>query len=219
MGTENISHRVTLTTGSSNGLNNARYCRYELLMMGGDTCRRINFKSASARYVAFRITSVDAFQYQRFEACRLHHILTVLHVRTHTHTHTWLFIFIFPDNPQKKLGYPESAAISVLGQRSDFVSCFVVFQKFPLLLYFFLLFLYVFPLKDARPVRYLYLSCFLLRACSTYFHFFMLSCHKYFLSCFAIQLLRMAVLSARLTFRIPTKQWLEMCLWSMDIAL
>jgi len=30
---------------------------------------------------------------------------------THTHTHTWLFIYIFPDNPQKNLGYPESAAI------------------------------------------------------------------------------------------------------------
>ena len=35
-----ICHELTLTTGSSNGLNNARYCRYsdnELLMMGGDT--------------------------------------------------------------------------------------------------------------------------------------------------------------------------------------
>ena len=180
---------------------------YSVLILYRDVDRRINFKAASARYVAFRITSVGAFQYQRFDACRLHHILAVLHDRTqthtHTHTHTRLFISMFPDNPQKNLGYPESAAIR---QCSDFIPCFVVFQKFLLLLHLFVFFLYVFPLKDARPVRCFNLSCFLLRACSTYFHFLMLSFHKYFLSCFAIKLLRLAVTSARLTFRIPRKQ-------------
>ena len=154
---------------------------YSVLLLYRDVNRRINFKAASARYIAFRNMWVGVFQYQPFDACRLHHILAVLHDGTHahTHTHTRLFISIFPDNPQKNLGYSESTAIR---QRSrPTIWLYPMLCRLPDVpfasTFFSLLLLYVFPLKDARPVRYFYLSCFLLRACSTYFHFLMLSCH------------------------------------------
>jgi hypothetical protein len=124
-----------------------------------------------------------------------------------TSPHTWLFISVLPDNPQNNLGHLESAAIRQCSLPLFWrYPMFVVFQKLRLLVRFFLLFLYVLPLKDARPVRHFYLSCFLFRACSTYFHLLVLFCHIIFPVLFCYKPSGMAVTSGRLTFRILTKQ-------------
>ena len=108
---------------------------------------------------------------------------TIARARAHTHTHTHMIIYLYISwlsSEELRISWKcrdqTMFSASVLN-----LSHVLSSSRSSVCLYiFFLLFLYVFPLKDARPVRYFYLSCFLLTALSTYFHLLVLSCHIIF---------------------------------------